>query len=127
MAVIPSLPLPTENMTILITTTHVIVCLLLVLIVLLQSGKAADLAGAFGGTGSQTAFGARGTATFLSKLTTAAAIIFMLTSLVLNMVKPKGGSGSIMEGAKTPVQSQTAPAKLPVTAPQAPSAPQKQK
>jgi preprotein translocase subunit SecG len=121
-----SLPLPAENMTILITLIHVIVCLLLILIVLLQSGKAADLAGAFGGTGSQTAFGARGTATFLSKLTTAAAIIFMLTSMVLNMVKHKGSSGSIMEGAKTPVQSQTAPPKPLVTMPQAPAAPQRQ-
>ncbi len=127
MAVSLSLPLPTENMTILITTIHVIVCLLLVLIVLLQSGKAADLAGAFGGTGSQTAFGARGTATFLSKLTTGAAIIFMLTSMILNMVKPKGSSGSIMEGTKTPVQSQTAPVKPPVTAPHAPAAPQQPK
>src|SRR5512136_1609423 len=107
-------------MTILISVVHVIVCLLLILIVLLQSGKAADLAGAFGGTGSQTAFGARGTATFLSKLTTGAAVVFMLTSMVLNMIKPKGSSGSIMDGAKAPVQSQTAPAKPPVKAPQAP-------
>ena len=62
---------------------HVVVCLLLILIVLLQSGKSADLAGAFGGGGSQTAFGARGTATFLSKLTTGAAVIFMITSFTL--------------------------------------------
>ena len=61
---------------------HVVVCLLLILIVLLQSGKSADLAGAFGGGGSQTAFGARGTATFLSKLTTGAAVIFMITSFI---------------------------------------------
>jgi preprotein translocase subunit SecG len=116
-------------MTTLITMIHVIVCLLLILIVLLQSGKAADLAGAFGGTGSQTAFGARGTATFLSKLTTGAAIIFMLTSLFLNLVRPKGSSGSIMEGAKAPVQNQTAPAKPPITAPapQQPAAPQQPK
>ena len=109
-----------ETMTILISIIHIIVCLLLVLIVLLQSGKAADLAGAFGGTGSQTAFGARGTATFLSKLTTVAAIIFMLTSLVLNLVKSEGGSGSIMEGTKAPVQTQKAPASQPAPAPQQP-------
>jgi preprotein translocase subunit SecG len=90
--------------------------------VLLQSGKAADLAGAFGGTGSQTAFGARGTATFLSKLTTGAAIVFMLTSMVLNMVKSSRSSGSIMEGTKAPVQSQKAPA-TPAPAAPAPAAP----
>ena len=67
-------------MSIFISIIHVIVCLILILVVLLQSGKGADLAGAFGGGGSQTAFGARGTATFLSKLTTGAAIVFMLTS-----------------------------------------------
>jgi preprotein translocase subunit SecG len=109
-------------MSILITLIHIIVCLLLILIVLLQSGKAADLAGAFGGTGSQTAFGARGTATFLSKLTTGAAIVFMLTSMVLNMVKSSRSSGSIMEGTKAPVQSQKAPA-TPAPAAPAPAAP----
>src|SRR5580765_2590967 len=58
---------------------HIAVCFVLIVVVLLQSGKGADLAGAFGGGGSQTALGARGTATFLSKLTTGAAIVFMLT------------------------------------------------
>ena len=62
---------------------HILVCLVLILVVLLQSGKAADLAGAFGGMGSQTAFGARGAATVLSKTTTICAVIFMLTSLGL--------------------------------------------
>ena len=68
-------------MTILLTIVHVIVCFFLVVVVLLQSGKAADLAGAFGGMGSQTAFGPRGSATVLSKATTIAATLFMLTSL----------------------------------------------
>jgi preprotein translocase subunit SecG len=62
---------------------HVIACIVLILMVLMQSGEAADLAGAFGGTGSKTAFGPRGATTFLSRLTTAMAIIFMITSLVL--------------------------------------------
>ena len=65
----------------LLTTIHVIVCLFLVVVVLLQSGKAADLAGAFGGMGSQTVFGPRGSATVLSKATTIAAALFMVTSL----------------------------------------------
>ena len=68
-------------MVILITVIHVIVCLILVVVVLLQSGKAADLAGAFGGMGSQTVFGPRGSATVLSKATTISAILFMLTSM----------------------------------------------
>ena len=89
-------------MTILLTIIHVIVCLLLILIVLLQSGKSADLAGAFGGAGSQTAFGARGTATFLSKLTTGAAVVFMLTSMTLSIYRSKGTGSSIMEKAKVP-------------------------
>ena len=65
---------------------HVIVCLFLIVVVLLQSGKAADLAGAFGGMGSQTAFGPRGSATLLSKATTISAIVFMLTSISLSIV-----------------------------------------
>lgn len=67
----------------LILGVHIIVCLLLVIAVLLQSGKAADLAGAFGGMGSQSTFGPRGAATFLSKMTTTLAIMFMVTSLSL--------------------------------------------
>ena len=73
-------------MILLLEIIHIVVCVLLILIVLLQSGKSADLAGAFGGGGSQTAFGARGTATFLSKLTTGAAIIFMITSFTLSLL-----------------------------------------
>ena len=87
-------------MTILLTIIHVIVCLLLILIVLLQSGKSADLAGAFGGGGSQTAFGARGTATFLSKLTTAAAVVFMLTSMTFPCIVPREQGFSVMQGAR---------------------------
>ncbi|MEP6539852.1 MAG: preprotein translocase subunit SecG [Bryobacteraceae bacterium] len=86
-------------MVILLTIIHVIVCLFLVIVVLLQSGKAADLAGAFGGMGSQTAFGPRGAATVLSKATTVAAALFMVTSLSLAIVTTRraGTSGSVLE------------------------------
>src|SRR5436190_9468925 len=72
-------------LTFLLIVLHIAVSLVLILVVLLQTGKRADLAGAFGGGGSQTAFGARGAATFLSKATTWSAGVFMVTSLVLGM------------------------------------------
>jgi len=75
----------------LVTTVHVIVCLFLAIVVLLQSGKAADLAGAFGGMGSQTVFGPRGSATALSRATTIAAGLFMLTSLTLSIMATRTG------------------------------------
>ena len=81
-------------MVILVTIIHVIVCLILVVVVLLQSGKAADLAGAFGGMGSQTVFGPRGSATVLSKATTISAVLFMLTSLTLSILATRGGSAT---------------------------------
>ena len=88
-------------MSALIIILHIIVCLILIFAVLLQSGKAADLAGAFGGGGSQTAFGARGSASLLSKLTTAAAILFMVTSLGLWIRSGQKGS-SVVGGEKAP-------------------------
>jgi len=97
----------------LIIILHVIVCLILIFAVLLQSGKAADLAGAFGGGGSQTAFGARGGQTLLSKVTTASAIIFMLTSLGLWILSGRGAS-SVVGGEKAPAQTTaTVPAAKP--------------
>jgi preprotein translocase subunit SecG len=75
-----------------LVTLHVMVCGLLIVVVLLQSGEAADLAGAFGGAGSQTAFGPRGAATFLSKATTWCAIMFMLTSMALTMHQNTAGA-----------------------------------
>ena|SRR5262250_2410960 len=90
-----------------LTIFHVIVCIFLILVVLLQQGKGADWAGAFGGGGTQTAFGARGAGTVLSKATTAAAVIFMITSLALTILISKpGGSSVIREGAKQPGQQQ---------------------
>ncbi len=81
-------------MAILLTIIHVIVCVFLAVVVLLQSGKAADLAGAFGGMGSQTVFGPRGSATVLSKATTLAAALFMLTSLSLSILSTRNGKGA---------------------------------
>jgi preprotein translocase subunit SecG len=91
--------------TYLLTTLHVIICLFLIIVVLLQSGKAADLAGAFGGMGSQTVFGPRGSATVLSKATTVAAILFMVTSLSLSIMATRNGRStapSLLDKASKP-------------------------
>jgi preprotein translocase subunit SecG len=102
-----------------LATLHYLLCLTLILVVLLQSGKAADLAGAFGGAGSQTAFGPRGAATFLSKATTWCAIMFMATAISLavrqSKVTPGTGSGSVLEG--------TAPVSTPAPVPAQPTTP----
>jgi len=85
-----------------ITVIHIIVCFILIIAVLLQSGKAADLAGAFGGGGSQTVFGPRGAANILSRATTISAILFMITSLGLWMLSIKGVTSAVKgEGAPT--------------------------
>src|SRR6266700_5441517 len=106
---------------ILFTVVHVLVCMFLIIVILLQSGKAADLAGAFGGMGSQTAFGPRGSATLLSKATTISAILFMLTSISLSVVATRGsGASSIPDLKRRPVQN-SAPAKAPAR-PQPPPA-----
>jgi preprotein translocase subunit SecG len=103
----------------LLVTLHVLVCFFLIIVVLLQSGKAADLAGAFGGMGSQTAFGPRGAATVLSKATTVAAVIFMMTSITLSIsATRRGGVGtSVLDSEK----ATKAPAKT--SEPQKSSAP----
>src|SRR5271156_6052723 len=98
-------------MVILLVIIHVVVCLFLVGVVLLQQGKSADLAGAFGGQGSQTAFGPRGAANLLTKLTTYSAIIFMLTSIGLTILLSRAsGDSSVLSGTAHPT-SQTTPAK----------------
>jgi preprotein translocase subunit SecG len=96
-------------MVILITLIHIIVSLFLIVVVLLQSGQAADLAGAFGGMGSQTAFGPRGSATLLSKATTASAVIFMITSITLAIMAQRGAAstGSVLEHVKAPAKTTT--------------------
>jgi preprotein translocase subunit SecG len=96
---------------VLITLVHVFVCAVLIIVVLLQHGKSAEIAATFGGMGSQTAFGPRGTATVLSKLTTWCAVIFMLTSITLTILSSRNRPTSIMENVRSPEQSTPAPVK----------------
>jgi preprotein translocase subunit SecG len=108
-------------MIILITIIHVAVCFFLIVVVLLQSGKSGDIAAAFGGMGSQTAFGPRGAASILSKATTWSAVVFMVTSITLSVAASRHtGTNSVLQGVKAaPVKSQPAkPAAPPVPAPQ---------
>jgi preprotein translocase subunit SecG len=107
-----------------LVTLHILVCGLLIVVIMLQSGEAADLAGAFGGAGSQTAFGPRGAATFLSKATTWCAIMFMLTSMALTMhvdnsVAPTGSS--VLQQFSKPAKPGPPPAQPAVPAPSAPA------
>jgi preprotein translocase subunit SecG len=104
-------------MYILLLILHIIVCLFLIIVVLLQSGKAADLAGAFGGMGSQTAFGPRGSATLLSKATTISAVLFMITSLSLSILATRSaglGTSVLETSPKTSVPKKSAPMPIPV-------------
>jgi preprotein translocase subunit SecG len=117
-----------------LVTLHVMVCFVLIIVIMLQSGNAADLAGAFGGAGSQTAFGPRGAATFLSRATTWCAIVFMMTSLTLSVKRGPSeiSTGSVLEETSQPASKQPAkPATPPVQIPlqpqqQAPKQPQQQ-
>jgi preprotein translocase subunit SecG len=108
----------------LITAVHIIVCAFLIIVVLLQSGQSGDIAAAFGGMGSQTAFGTRTAATVLTKATTWAAIIFMLTSITLSIFAARRShrSGSVLEGTRPastkpapPAQKPPAPEPQPMT------------
>ena len=116
----------------LLPTFFVINCLFLIIVVLLQSGKAADIAGAFGGAGSQTAFGPRGAATVLSRATTWCAVMFMVCALALVLHTDKGveQGGSVLEKFSKPAPKPVVPVipkpqtTLPQTAPPQSSAPQ---
>jgi len=89
-------------MIILITIIHIIVSFFLIIVVLLQSGKSGDITAAFGGMGSQTAFGPRGAATALSKATTISAVLFMVTSITLSIfVARRPVANSVLSGIKT--------------------------
>jgi preprotein translocase subunit SecG len=105
-----------EMLVVALTVVHIIVCLFLIIVVLLQSGKSADIAAAFGGMGSQTAFGPRGAATLLSKATTLAAVIFMLTSITLSIFASRRPSTSVLQNLKTQ-PAKSAPQKPPTSTP----------
>jgi len=108
-----------------VTVVHIIVCAFLIIVVLLQSGQSGDIAAAFGGMGSQTAFGTRTAATMLTKATTWAAIIFMLTSITLSVFATRHArsNGSVFSGTTA---APTKPAPAPKPAIPAPSAPEPQ-
>jgi len=93
-------------MTIVLVILHIIISIFLILVVLVQQGKGADLAGAFGGGGSQTAFGARGASTLLHKLTTSFFVLFVITSMALAVLQARPRS-SVMGSRPAPA----APAK----------------
>jgi preprotein translocase subunit SecG len=118
--------------TFVLVTLHVLVCFVLIIVIMLQSGNAADLAGAFGGAGSQTAFGPRGAASFLSRATTWCAIVFMMTSLTLSVKRSPAdttaSTGSILEQTQkqAPAPAKTPPAvpnQIPIQPGQTPAAP----
>jgi preprotein translocase subunit SecG len=120
------------RVTFVLVTLHVLACFVLIIVIMLQSGNAADLAGAFGGAGSQTAFGPRGAASFLSRATTWCAIVFMMTSLTLSVKRGPSGTttstGSILEQTQkqAPAPAKTTPAapvQIPIQPGQAPATP----
>ena len=94
----------------LVTIIHVVVCLVLIVAVLLQSGKAGDLSGAFGGAGTQSVFGPRGATTILSKVTTICAVLFMVTSMGLWILSSKGARSVIRGEEAVPAETTTVPA-----------------
>ena len=104
-------------MSLIIVVIHIIVCIALIMIVLLQTGKGADMGAAFGGGSSQTLFGSTGASTFLSKATTVAAVVFMLTSLILAyMSGDKRGKSIVMDAApieEKQTEAQPAPTEQP--------------
>lgn len=114
-----------------IIVIHVIVCIALILIVLLQTGKGSDMGAAFGGGASQTLFGSTGASSFLTKLTTGAAIVFMLTSLTLAYFSSRRPTASVMSDVapitqeadrapvETPGEAETPQPAVPAPAPKA--------
>jgi preprotein translocase subunit SecG len=114
-------------MVIALTIVHVLMCFAIIAIVLLQSGKGADIGSAFGGAGSQAVFGSMGTPTLLGKITTVVAIVFTLTSFSLALLGGERASSVIREPAtsapSTPAPSAPAPSTTPAPEPATPPAP----
>jgi preprotein translocase subunit SecG len=112
-----------------ITIVHVVVSIALILIILLQTGKGADIGAVFGGGSSQTVFGSSGAATFLSKVTIGAAVVFMITSIFLTYFAGRPGTiteKSVISGETTsgPMEVPVPPAQMPGTGPAVPAIPQ---
>ena len=97
------------------TAFYIVVCLVLLMVILLQQGRGGDIASAFGGSSSQTAFGARAGATLLTRITSVAAVLFMLAAVALGVLWQRGGTGggSIMSGKPAPVSAPAKPAPAP--------------
>jgi preprotein translocase subunit SecG len=95
-------------MSVLLIFIHVIVCIALIMIVLLQTGKGGDMGAAFGGGSSQSLFGSTGASTFLSKATTVAAVVFMITSLALAYMSSNQTGKSIMTNTEAPMSAPAA-------------------
>ena len=93
----------------LVTALYVFACVILLMVILLQQGKGGDMASAFGGGSSQTAFGARGGATLLAKVTAGFAALFMLGALSLAIIGERGDSGSLLRGTPAPPAPASAP------------------
>jgi preprotein translocase subunit SecG len=89
----------------LLTFVYVVICLVLLMVVLLQQGRGGDIASAFGGSGSQTAFGARAGATLLTRITTVTAVLFMVGAIALGIFWQRGGSSSVISGKSVPASS----------------------
>ena len=107
-------------MSVLLIFIHVIVCVALIMIVLLQTGKGGDMGAAFGGGSSQSLFGSTGASTFLSKATTVAAVVFMITSLALAYMSSNRTGKSIMTTTPAPVSAPATSETKPDAAPNTP-------
>ena len=93
-----------------LTFVYVVICFVLLMAILLQQGRGGDIASAFGGSGSQTAFGARAGATLLTRVTTVTAVLFMIGSIALGIYWQRGGSSSVIGGKSAPISAPAAPA-----------------
>lgn len=105
----------------LLVILYIFVCIFLILVVLVQQGRGADLAGAFGGGGSQQTFGPRGATTFLHKLTTGFFVAFIVLALALAILESRPHTSVIREGPKNPRAQQKVPATFPAPTPAAPA------
>ena len=106
-----------------LTIVHVLACFAIIGIVLLQSGKGADIGSAFGGAGSQAVFGSMGTPTLLGKITTGIAVVFTITSFTLAILGGERGSSVVREAPPPPPAAAPAPAGSAPAAPAAPASP----